>query len=80
MMNGITTTQLERENLEAHVDLCAERYKHLESRLGIIEIKVEALAKAIEDSKNSMAKVIIGASASIVASLLGLVAAILIKF
>lgn len=77
---NFTTTNLERENLEAHVDLCAERYKQLETRLGTIEVKVESIAATIADSKDSMAKVIIGSTATIVASLLGVVVTILMKF
>lgn len=80
MVNDITTTDLEKESLEAHVDLCAMRYKHLESRLTIIETKVESLSKAIEDSRSSLNKVIIGATATIVASLLGVVTTLLMKF
>ena len=34
-------TNLEKENLEAHVDLCAQRYNVLEGRLSKIEEKVE---------------------------------------
>lgn len=78
--NKMETTNLERENLEAHVDLCAERYKQLESRLSIIETKVSELGKAIADSKDSMSKTIIGASATIVSSLLALIVTILLKF
>jgi len=78
--NKMETTNLERENLEAHVDLCAERYKQLESRLSIIETKVSELGRAIADSKDSMSKTIIGASATIVSSLLALIVTILLKF
>ena len=80
MNTTISTTALERTNLEAHVDLCAERYKHLETRLTIIEVKVEQLARAIEESKHSMAKVIVGATTTIVASLLAAVVTIIMKF
>lgn len=80
MVNDITTTDLERTSLEAHVDLCAMRYKQLDTRLTLIENKVEALSKAIEDSKNSMSKVIIGSTATIVASLISVVVTILMKF
>lgn len=79
-MTPITTTALERTNLEAHVDLCAQRYSHLENRLELIETKVGSLAKAIEESKNSMAKVIIGATATIVSALIATIATILMKF
>jgi len=49
-MSVTMTTQLEKTNLEAHVDLCAERYRVLEEkvknisdRLDNIEDKVTAL-------------------------------------
>lgn len=79
-MSGIRTTSLERENLEAHVDLCAERYSHLESRLATIEVKVEGLAKSINESQKSTAKVIIGATATIVAGMISTIVTILMKF
>lgn len=77
---SIKTTELERENLEAHVDLCAERYQQLEYRLGIIEVKVEGIAKDIKSSNTSMAKVIITSAGTVVAGLLGLIVTILLKF
>ena len=73
-------TSIEKENLEAHVELCAERYKHVETRLENIEGKVESLAMKIEESKASMSKVIIGATATIIAGLLSTVVTILLKF
>lgn len=76
----IKTTQLERENLEAHVDLCAERYSHLELRLSNIETKVEGIAEDIKNSNNSMAKVVITSAGTVVAGLLGLIATLIIKF
>ena len=36
-------TAIERENLEAHVELCAERYAKLETKLEAVEKKVESL-------------------------------------
>jgi hypothetical protein len=53
-----TPTDIEKENLEAHVELCAQRYSSLEGRLSNIESKVGNLQKLIEDSHNSMTKVI----------------------
>ena len=79
-MNAMAITNLEKTNLEAHVDLCAERYKHLELRLTTIEVKVAQLGDAITESKNSMAKVIIGATSTIVATILTAVVTILMKF
>lgn len=77
---SIDTTTLERTNLEAHVDLCAERYKHLELRLGTIEVKVENLGKNIAESNTSMQKVIVGATATILGGLLSVVVTLLMKF
>lgn len=73
-------TDIEKENLESHVELCALRYQNLESRLATIETKVGSLATKIEDSQSSMSKVIIGATGTIVASLLSVVIVILMKF
>ena len=52
-MPNIKTTKLERENLEAHVDLCAERYGQLESRLTNLEAKVEHIHSDIVDGQKS---------------------------
>lgn len=76
----MATTDIERENLETHVELCALRYAQLETRLGGIEVKVNSLASKIEDSHTSMSKVIIGATGTIVAGLLATVVTILMKF
>ncbi len=77
---SLQPTDIEKENLESHVELCALRYQNLETRLGTIETKVENLAGKIQDSQSSMSKVIIGATATIVASLLSVVVTILMKF
>jgi hypothetical protein len=36
-------SDLEKENLEAHVDLCAERYKRLEEKFGTLELRLGSL-------------------------------------
>jgi chromosome segregation ATPase len=77
---SIETTKLERENLEAHVDLCATRYQALEYRLGTIETKVESIHADIQKGNSSMSKVIITSAGTVVAGLLGLIATILMKF
>jgi hypothetical protein len=79
-MSALKPTDIEKENLESHVELCALRYQNLENRLQTIEVKVETLALKIEDSQSSMNKVIIGATATIVAGLLSTVVTILMKF
>jgi hypothetical protein len=79
-LSALKPTDIEKENLESHVELCALRYQNLESRLSIIETKVESLAGKIQDSQSSMSKVIIGSTATIIAGLLSTVVTILIKF
>jgi hypothetical protein len=37
------TTDIEKKSLEAHVELCAERYKMLELKLETLESNVESL-------------------------------------
>jgi len=80
IMTTMEPSDIERTSLDAHVSICAIRYEQLDNRLTIIETKVIDLSKAIEDSKNSMTKVIIGATGSIVASLVGVIVTILMKF
>ncbi|MGY8867478.1 MAG: hypothetical protein ACKVJK_17905 [Methylophagaceae bacterium] len=63
-------TDLERENLEAHVDLCQQRYENLEGRLTKIESKVDNIHKDVVEGQKSMTKVLIGAAGTIVAGLL----------
>jgi hypothetical protein len=37
----IEATDIEKKSLEAHVELCAERYNALESRLDVLDEKIE---------------------------------------
>lgn len=37
------TTEIEKKSLEAHVELCAERYTQLEQRFEHVESKISAL-------------------------------------
>lgn len=73
------TTQLEKESLEAHVDLCALRYGQLDQRLTTLEEKVETIHNDIIDGQKSMTKVIIGTAGTIIAGVLGIVVTILMK-
>jgi len=75
----VSTTSLEKENLEAHVDLCAQRYEVLENRLTKVEEKVDSLHTLISSGQQSMQKVIIGAAGTIVAGLLSTIVVILMN-
>ena len=62
--------EIEKTNLEAHVDLCAQRYANLDSRLTAIEDKFGDLKQLIEDGHTSMTKVIIGTAGTVVTGVL----------
>jgi hypothetical protein len=72
-------TTIEKENLEAHVELCAERYKTLETRLGTIELKVENLQSTIEKSHHSTIKILVGTAGTVIASVLGVIVMLISK-
>ena len=76
----INMSDLERTNLEAHVDLCAERYKVLDNRLGKVEQKLEKIESDVSDIKSMLNrsqkdqfKVLLSISGAIITVLLGVI-------
>lgn len=51
------TTEIEKKSLEAHVELCAERYRFLENRLEGIDEKIQHQSELITDVHNIVAKI-----------------------
>jgi t-SNARE complex subunit (syntaxin) len=47
----MSAVKIEKENLEAHVELCAERYEALEDKLDAVEEKVGNLEIVIHEIK-----------------------------
>jgi chromosome segregation ATPase len=43
------TTEIEKKSLEAHVELCAERYRFLEDKLETVEEKITGLSAVIRE-------------------------------
>jgi pantothenate kinase len=79
-------SELERTNLEAHVDLCAERYKGLETRLDNVEKAVKDLHSEMrrmheENMKatQSTNKIMLGAAATVAAGILSTIVVILMS-
>lgn len=72
-------TSLEKESLEAHVDLCALRYEQLDNRLTNLETKVDDIHDDILNGQKSLSKVIIGTAGTIIAGVLSIVVTILLK-
>ena len=83
---AIHQSRLERENLEAHVDLCAERYRVLEEKFNRLETKVDQIADTMgkmaekqTQDKVAANKLIIGAAATVIAGLLSTVVLLLLN-
>jgi hypothetical protein len=72
-------TSLEKQSLEAHVDLCALRYLQLDTRLTHLETKVNEMHDDILEGQKGLTKVIIGTAGTVIAGVLGIVVTILMK-
>lgn len=80
-------SELERTNLEAHVDLCQERYRVLEEKVNRIGDGLERLATDVAQMREenlkqhqSSNKVLIATAGTIISGLLGTIVVILIAF
>ena len=52
----LETTEIEKKSLEAHVELCAERYNALETKLCVLEDKLSGLKVMIVEVHNIVEK------------------------
>ena len=50
------TTEIEKKSLEAHVELCAERYNALEARLDHVDARISTLSDIIREVHDMMQK------------------------
>ena len=80
-------SKLERENLEAHVDLCAERYKMLEDRLDemkkdfkedrqIIHDRIDKVKDSISDLREYLAEQQVSQNKIIITSAIAIILAL----
>jgi hypothetical protein len=83
---AMNQSRLERENLEAHVDLCAERYRVLEEKFTRLEDKVDDIAESMNkmvekqaSEKSANTKLILGAAATIIMGLVSTVVLLLLN-
>jgi len=79
------STEIERKSLEAHVELCAERYKNLDDRLQSLDSRMSRIEHLIVEVKESIAatpdksnKVIIGIGTTVLGGLIGAVITLII--
>lgn len=87
----MSTTEFEKQNLEAHVDLCAERYGHLKQelenlqqgqlatnqRLEKLEQMMEGIANSLAEKENTALKSIIKVAGTLILTLLGTLGGVL---
>ena len=72
-------TELEKTNLEAHVDLCSERYSRLHDRLSAIEVRLGKINDDMKTGHKSNSKTVIAAAGTVIAGLLSTMVVLLMK-
>jgi len=54
---SMSSTSIEKKSLEAHVELCAERYSNLENKQNSLDGRMDKLEEHIVDIKDSLGRV-----------------------
>ena len=75
----MSTTDLEKQNLEAHVDLCSERYKGLHDRLTAIEVRLGKMNEDMLTGQKSSRTTIIATAGTVIAGLLSTMVVLLMR-
>ena len=52
----VEPTDIEKKSLEAHVELCAERYNALEDKLASMSVNITHLCDMVSEVKDSVSK------------------------
>ena len=52
----VEATEIEKKSLEAHVELCAERYNALEDKMETMSEKISHLCAMVQEVKSSVSK------------------------
>ena len=53
----VEATDIEKKSLEAHVELCAERYNALEGKLAALDTKIGSVAAMVKEVKDCVSKI-----------------------
>jgi predicted nucleic acid-binding Zn-ribbon protein len=76
----VEPTDIEKKSLEAHVELCAERYNALENKISTVDNKISHLCDEITDVKDTLKKMsdknndrLIGWGVGIIATLIAII-------
>jgi hypothetical protein len=54
----VDTTDIEKKSLEAHVELCAERYRFLENKLETVETTIGNMNEMVSDIRGMMEEIV----------------------
>lgn len=52
----VEATDIEKKSLEAHVELCAERYNALEDKITAMDAKISGVSAMVKEVKDSVSK------------------------
>jgi predicted phage tail protein len=77
--NVIWPVDQEATNLELHVELCAQRYQQLDSRLNNLEEKIDYLTVKIDGFRTDLMKILIGTAGTVLVAIIALVGTLLTK-
>lgn len=76
----VEATDIEKKSLEAHVELCAERYNALETKLETLDAKIVSVATMVGEVKSAVSKMaekqndrLISWGVGVIAALCGLI-------
>ena len=69
----VDTTDIEKKSLEAHVELCAERYRYLEEKLDSLEARSIENNKMISDIRSMIQTVVANRNDQIIKWGLGII-------
>jgi prefoldin subunit 5 len=81
----VEATEIEKKSLEAHVELCAERYNALEDKITSLDTKISNVSTMIKEVKDCVTKLTekqndrlinwgVGIIGFLIASMVGLIA------
>ena len=75
MSNG----SIEHTNLEAHVELCTQRFKRINERLDNIERKLDEITQCMQKNGSGTIRTLIYSAGTVIAGLLSTIVVILMK-
>jgi chromosome segregation ATPase len=68
------TTEIEKKSLEAHVELCAERYRFLEEKLETVDSTLGSVKDDVSKVKDMMQRIVNQRNAQIINWGIGIIA------